>query len=137
MRHNIKNKKLNRTSSHRKALLMNLSNSLIKHEQITTTLIKAKELRPFVEKILTMGKKADLMSRRRVVSTLQDKKMTKKIFDILAPRYKDRNGGYTRIIKAGFRPGDKADMAYIEFVDRAIEGSEESSKPELKEESAA
>ena len=78
MRHNIKNKKLNRTSSPRKALLMNLSNSLIKHEQITTTLIKAKELRPFVEKILTMGKKADLMSRRRVVSALQDKKMTKK-----------------------------------------------------------
>ena len=116
MRHNIKNKKLNRTSSHRKALLMNLSNSLIKHEQITTTLIKAKELRPFVEKILTMGKKADLMSRRRVVSALQDKKMTKKIFDILAPRYKDRNGGYTRIIKKGNRFGDFAHTSIIQFV---------------------
>ena len=132
MRHNIKNKKLNRTSSHRKALLMNLSNSLIKHEQITTTLIKAKELRPFVEKILTMGKKADLMSRRRVVSTLQDKKMTKKIFDILAPRYKDRNGGYTRIIKLGNRFGDNAPTAVIEFVDRDIEAKGKDSGPVIE-----
>ena len=132
MRHNIKNKKLNRTSSHRKALLMNLSNSLIKHEQITTTLIKAKELRPFVEKILTMGKKADLISRRRVVSTLQDKKMTKKIFDILAPRYKDRNGGYTRIIKLGNRFGDNAPTAVIEFVDRDIEAKGKDSGPVIE-----
>ena len=132
MRHNIKNKKLNRTSSHRKALLMNLSNSLIKHEQITTTLIKAKELRPFVEKILTMGKKADLMSRRRVVSTLQDKKMTKKIFDILAPRYKDRNGGYTRIIKLGNRFGDNAPTTVIEFVDRDIEAKGKDSGPVIE-----
>ena len=132
MRHNIKNKKLNRTSSHRKALLMNLSNSLIKHEQITTTLIKAKELRPFVEKILTMGKKADLMSRRRVVSVLQDKKMTKKIFDILAPRYKDRNGGYTRIIKLGNRFGDNAPTAVIEFVDRDIEAKGKDSGPVIE-----
>ena len=132
MRHNIKNKKLNRTSSHRKALLMNLSNSLIKHEQITTTLIKAKELRPFVEKILTMGKKADLMSRRRVVSALQDKKMTKKIFDILAPRYKDRNGGYTRIIKLGNRFGDNAPTAVIEFVDRDIEAKGKDSGPVIE-----
>ena len=132
MRHNIKNKKLNRTSSHRKALLMNLSNSLIKHEQITTTLIKAKELRPFVEKILTMGKKADLMSRRRVVSALQDKKMTKKIFDILAPRYKDRNGGYTRIIKLGNRYGDNAPTAVIEFVDRDIEAKGKDSGPVIE-----
>tara|TARA_Y100000591_G_C21798767_1_gene680894 strand:+ start:151 stop:588 length:438 start_codon:yes stop_codon:yes gene_type:complete len=132
MRHNIKNKKLNRTSSHRKSLLMNLSNSLIKHEQITTTLIKAKELRPFVEKILTMGKKADLMSRRRVVSALQDKKMTKKIFDILAPRYKDRNGGYTRIIKLGNRFGDNAPTAVIEFVDRDIEAKGKDSGPVIE-----
>ena len=132
MRHNIKNKKLNRTSSHRKALLMNLSNSLIKHEQITTTLIKAKELRPFVEKILTMGKKADLTSRRRVVSVLQDKKMTKKIFDILAPRYKDRNGGYTRIIKLGNRFGDNAPTAVIEFVDRDIEAKGKDSGPVIE-----
>ena len=111
---------------------MNLSNSLIKHEQITTTLIKAKELRPFVEKILTMGKKADLMSRRRVVSTLQDKKMTKKIFDILAPRYKDRNGGYTRIIKLGNRYGDNAPTAVIEFVDRDIEAKGKDSGPVIE-----
>ena len=111
---------------------MNLSNSLIKHEQITTTLIKAKELRPFVEKILTMGKKADLMSRRRVVSVLQDKKMTKKIFDILAPRYKDRNGGYTRIIKLGNRFGDNAPTAVIEFVDRDIEAKGKDSGPVIE-----
>ena len=132
MKHNIKNKKLNRTSSHRKALLMNLSNSLIKHEQITTTLVKAKELRPFVEKILTMAKKTDLMSRRRVISVLQDKKMTKKIFDTLAPRYKDRNGGYTRIIKLGNRFGDNAPTAVIEFVDRDIEAKGKDSGPVIE-----
>ena len=132
MKHNIKNKKLNKTSSHRKAMFMNMSNALIKHEQITTTLIKAKELRPFVEKILTMGKKADLMSRRRVVSALQDKKMTKKIFDILAPRYKDRNGGYTRIIKLGNRFGDNAPTAVIEFVDRDIEAKGKDSGPVIE-----
>ena len=118
MRHNIKNKKLNRTSSHRKALLMNLSNSLIKHEQITTTLAKAKELRRFVEKIVTLGKKGDLISKRKTVSILQDNKMAKKVFDILADRYKNRSGGYTRIIKLGNRFGDNAPTAVIEFVDR-------------------
>ena len=101
MKHNIKNKKLNKTSSHRKAMFMNMSNSLIKHEQITTTLAKAKELRRFVEKIVTLGKKGDLISRRKTISTLQDNKMTRKVFDILADRYKDRSGGYTRIIKLG------------------------------------
>ncbi len=118
MKHNITHRKLNRTSSHRKALLMNLSNALIKHEQITTTLIKAKELRPFVEKIVTLGKKGDLQSRRKAISILQDEKMTNKIFDTFAERYKDRIGGYTRIIKIGNRYGDNAPTAVIEFVDR-------------------
>ena len=118
MKHNIKNKKLNKTSSHRKAMLMNMSNSLIKHEQITTTLAKAKELRRFVEKIVTLGKKGDLLSRRKAVSILQDQKMSKKVFDVLADRYKNRSGGYTRIIKLGNRFGDNAPTAVIEFVDR-------------------
>ena len=118
MKHNIKNKKLNKTSSHRKAMFMNMSNALIKHEQITTTLPKAKELRRFVEKIITLGKKGDLLSRRKTISTLQDNKMSKKVFDVLADRYKNRNGGYTRIIKLGNRFGDNAPTAVIEFVDR-------------------
>ena len=118
MKHNIKNKKLNKTSSHRKAMLMNMSNALIKHEQITTTLAKAKELRRFVEKIVTLGKKGDLTSRRKTISTLQDNKMTQKVFDILSDRYKNRTGGYTRIIKLGNRFGDNAPTAVIEFVDR-------------------
>tara|TARA_E500000178_G_scaffold342632_1_gene388153 strand:+ start:485 stop:922 length:438 start_codon:yes stop_codon:yes gene_type:complete len=118
MKHNIKNKKLNRTSSHRKSMFMNMSNALIKHEQITTTLPKAKELRRFVEKIITLGKKGDLLSRRKTVSILQDKKMSKKVFDVLADRYKERSGGYTRIIKLGNRFGDNAPTAVIEFVDR-------------------
>jgi len=118
MKHNIRHRKLNRTSSHRKALLMNLSNALIKHEQITTTLPKAKELRPFIEKVVTLGKKGDLSARRKTMSILQDEKMTKKIFDILAGRYSERHGGYTRIIKLGNRYGDNAATAVIEFVDR-------------------
>ncbi len=118
MKHNITQRKLNRTTSHRKALLMNLSNSLIKHEQITTTLSKAKELRPFVEKIITLGKKGDLVSRRKTISILQDQKNTKKIFDVISERYKERSGGYTRIIKVGNRFGDNAPTAIIELVDR-------------------
>ena len=118
MKHNIKHRKLNRTSSHRKALLMNLSNALIKHEQITTTLPKAKELRPFIEKIITLGKKGDLVSRRKAISILQDQKNTKKIFDVISERYKERSGGYTRIIKIGNRFGDNAPTAIIELVDR-------------------
>ena len=97
---------------------MNMSNALIKHEQITTTLAKAKELRRFVEKIVTLGKKGDLISRRKTISTLQDNKMTQKVFDILSDRYKNRSGGYTRIIKLGNRFGDNAPTAVIEFVDR-------------------
>ena len=118
MRHNIQNKKLNKNSSHRKALFMNMSNALIKHEQITTTLPKAKELRRFVEKIVTLGKKGDLFSRRKTISILQDQKMSKKVFEVLAERYKNRSGGYTRIIKLGNRFGDNAPTAVIEFVDR-------------------
>ena len=132
MKHNITHRKLNRTSSHRKALLMNLSNSLIKHEQITTTLSKAKELRPFVEKIVTLGKKGNLESRRKTISILQDEKMTKKIFDTLADRYKDRKGGYTRIVKIGNRYGDNAPTAVIEFVDRDEEAKGQDSGPVLE-----
>ena len=118
MKHNIKNKKLNKTSSHRKAMFINMSNALIKHEQITTTLAKAKELRRFVEKIVTLGKKGDLLSKRKTASILQDNKMSKKVFEVFADRYKNRNGGYTRIIKLGNRFGDNAPTAVIEFVDR-------------------
>ena len=99
-------------------MFMNMSNALIKHEQITTTLPKAKELRRFVEKIITLGKKGDLLSKRKIASILQDKKMSKKVFDVLADRYKERSGGYTRIIKLGNRFGDNAPTAVIEFVDR-------------------
>ena len=132
MKHNIKHRKLNRTSSHRKALLMNLSNALIKHEQITTTLPKAKELRPFVEKLITLGKKGDLAARKKSISILQDAKMSKKLFDILADRYKDRNGGYTRIIKLGNRYGDNAPTAVIEFVERDEEAKGLDSGPVIE-----
>ena len=132
MKHNIGHRKLNRTSSHRKSLLMNLSNALIKHEQITTTLIKAKELRPFVEKIVTLGKKGNLESRRKAIAILQDNKMTTKIFDTFANRYKDRKGGYTRIVKIGNRYGDNAPTAVIEFVDRDEEAKGQDSGPVLE-----
>ena len=118
MRHRQTGRKLNRTSSHRKSLFKNMSQALIKHEQIVTTLPKAKELRPFIEKVVTLGKKGDLSARRKTMSILQDEKMTKKIFDTLANRYSDRSGGYTRIIKLGNRFGDNAPTAVIEFIDR-------------------
>ena len=132
MKHNITQKKLNRTTSHRKALLMNLSNALIKHEQITTTLPKAKELRPFVEKIITLGKNGDLTSRRKAISILQDDKNIKKIFDIIADRYKERSGGYTRIVKIGNRFGDNAPTAIIELVDRDEEAKGKNSGPVIE-----
>ena len=132
MKHNIGHRKLNRTSSHRKSLLMNLSNALIKHEQITTTLTKAKELRPFVEKIVTLGKRGDLESRRKAIAILQDQKMTTKIFDTFADRYKERKGGYTRIVKIGNRYGDNAPTAVIEFVDRDEEAKGQDSGPVLE-----
>lgn len=129
MKHNIKNKKLGKTSSHRKAMFINLSNALMKHEQITTTLPKAKELRRYIEKIITLGKQGDLQSRRKSISILQDQKMVKKLFDTLAVRYKDRNGGYTRVIKLGNRFGDNAPMAVIEFVERDEDAKGQDSGP--------
>ncbi len=121
MRHGFANKKLNRTSSHRKALLKNMLNSLIKYEQITTTLSKAKFLKPQADKIITLGKKELLHSTKILMSKLQDIKLTNKVTKTLSKRYEKRKGGYTRIVKAGFRYGDNAPMAVIEFVDRDVE----------------
>ena len=121
MRHAMANKKLNRTSEHRKALLKNMLNSLIKYEQITTTLPKAKFLKPQADKIITLGKKESLQTTKILMSKLQDKKSTNKVKKTLSKRYEKRNGGYTRIIKAGFRYGDNAPMAVIEFVDRDVQ----------------
>ena len=121
MRHLISNKKLNRTSEHRKALLKNMLNSLIKYEQITTTLPKAKFLKPQADKIISLGKKENLQTTKLLISQLQDIKSANKVKKTLSKRYEKRNGGYTRIIKAGFRYGDNAPMAIIEFVDRDVE----------------
>ena len=121
MRHGIAHRKLNRTASHRKAMFANMASSLIEHEQIVTTLPKAKELRPFVEKLVTLAKKGDLTSRRLAIARTRNKEMSKKLFDVLGPRYKERNGGYIRIMKAGYRYGDNAPMAVIEFVERDVD----------------
>ena len=121
MRHGLSNKKLNRTSEHRKALLKNMLNSLIKYEQITTTLPKAKFLKPQADKIITLGKKDNLQNTKILISKLQDKSSANKVKKTLSKRYINRKGGYTRIIKAGYRYGDKAPMAVIEFVDRDAE----------------
>ena len=121
MRHGLANKKLNRTSEHRKALLKNMLNSLIKYEQIRTTLPKAKFLKPQADRIITLGKKDNLQTTKRLVSQLQDIKSANKVKKTLSKRYEKRSGGYTRIIKAGFRYGDNAPMAIIEFVDRDVE----------------
>ena len=118
MRHGKVHRKLGKKPAHRKAMFANMSASLIKHEQITTTLPKAKELRPVVEKLITLGKKGGLHARRQAISEIRDIAMVKKLFEVLAPRYKERKGGYTRIMKAGFRYGDNAAVAVIEFVDR-------------------
>lgn len=118
MRHGIAHRKLNRTASHRKAMLANMAAALIKHEQITTTLPKAKELKPFMDKLVTLGKKGDLHARRQAISKVRDKGQVRKLFDTLGPRYEERTGGYTRVIKAGYRYGDAAPMAVIELVDR-------------------
>ncbi len=118
MRHRLSGRKLNRTSSHRKALFANMAAALLKHEQITTTLPKAKELRPVVEKLITLGKRGDLSSRRRAMSVLRDETVTGKLFSTIAPRYSDRAGGYTRVLRAGFRHGDMAPLAVIELIDR-------------------
>jgi len=135
MKHRIKQRKLNRTTPHRKAMLANMAASLVKHEQIVTTLPKAKELKPYVEKIITLGKKAvsnpnsALANRRKAISTMRDTTQVKKVFDVLAERYADRDGGYTRVMKAGFRYGDAAPMAVIELVDRDPEAKGKDSGP--------
>ncbi|WP_417462090.1 50S ribosomal protein L17 [Kordiimonas sp.] len=129
MRHRKAGRKLNRTASHRKAMFQNLSQALIKHEQIVTTLPKAKELGPIVEKLITLAKKGGLANRRLAVSRLQDETLVKKMFDELADRYKERAGGYTRVLKAGFRHGDNAPMAVIELVDRNEEAKGQDSGP--------
>ena len=121
MRHRKSGRKLNRDSSHRKAMFANMASALIKHEQIQTTLPKAKELRPIVEKLITLGKRGDLHARRLAYARLPDRAMVAKLFDVLGERYKDREGGYIRVIRANFRYGDCAPMAYIEFVDRDVD----------------
>ena len=121
MRHRKSGRKLNRTASHRKAMFANMAASLIEHEQIVTTLPKAKEIRPVVEKLVTLGKRGDLHARRQAISKIKDVEMVRKLFDTIATRYADRNGGYIRIMKAGFRKGDNAPMAVVEFVDRDVD----------------
>ena len=135
MRHKMAHRKLNRTASHRKAMFANMASSLIEHEQIVTTLPKANELRPIVEKLVTLAKKGDLNSRRLAISRTRNRDMSKKLFDVLGPRYKERNGGYIRIMKAGFRFGDNAPMAVIEFVDRdeSAKGAIDHAKKETTE----
>ena len=134
MRHGFRGRRFNRSSEHRKAMFANMSAALIKHEQIVTTLPKAKDLRPVVEKLVTLGKRGDLHARRQAMSALRDETMVKKLFDVLGARYKDRNGGYTRVLKAGFRYGDNAPMAVIEFVDRDVDARGQDSGPTQKEE---
>src|SRR4051794_27511252 len=118
MRHRLSGRGFSRTASHRKAMFNNLAHALVKHEQIKTTLPKAKDLRPIVEKLVTLGKRGGLHARRQILASLKDEKMAEKLLTILAERYKSRSGGYTRVLKAGFRYGDMAPMAIIEFVDR-------------------
>ena len=120
MRHNMSGRKLNRDSTARKALFVSLAHALLKHEQIKTTLPKAKDLRPIAEKLITLGKRGDLHARRQAISVLRDEKLVAKLFTTIAERYKERNGGYTRVLKAGFRHGDMAPMAIIELVDRDV-----------------
>ncbi len=134
MRHRVSGRKLNRTSSHRKAMFSNMAASLLRHEQINTTVPKAKEIRPIVEKMITLGKRGDLHARRQAHSFLRDAEVVSKLFDDLAERYKDRQGGYTRVLKAGYRYGDAAPMAVIELVDRDpdAKGAEDLARHEAK-----
>ena len=129
MRHGKVHRKLNKKPAHRRAMFANMAASLIKHEQIMTTLPKAKELRPIVEKLVTLGKKGGLAARRQAISELRDVTQVKKLFEVLAPRYTERHGGYTRIMKAGFRHGDNAPRAVIEFVDRDVAAKGKDSGP--------
>ncbi|WP_427969037.1 50S ribosomal protein L17 [Altererythrobacter sp.] len=134
MRHGISQRKLSRKSGHRTALFRNMAAALIKHEQISTTLPKAKELRPYVEKLITLAKRGGLSNRRLAMSRLGDETQLKKLFDVLAERYADRDGGYTRIVKAGYRDSDAAQMAIIEFVDRDMEAKGQDSGPVISDE---
>lgn len=134
MRHKVGGRKLQRTSAHRAALFRNMSAALIKHEQITTTVAKAKELRPYVEKLVTLAKRGGLANRRLAMSRLMDETQLKKLFEVLGPRYEGRAGGYTRVIKAGFRASDAAAMAVIEFVDRDESAKGQDSGPVMVEE---
>lgn len=120
MRHGVSGRKLSKTTSHRKAMFSNMANAVIKHEQIKTTLPKAKEMRPIIDKLITLGKKGGLANRRLAYAQLRDNEMVTKLFTVLADRYKERQGGYSRVLKAGFRYGDAADMAVIELVDRDV-----------------
>ena len=129
MRHRLSGRKLSRTSSHRKAMFANMAVALVKHEQIKTTLPKAKELRPLVEKLVTLGKRGDLHARRLLIAKTRDARTAAKLIDTLAPRYEDRAGGYLRVLKAGFRSGDNAPMAIIEFVDRDVSAKGQDSGP--------
>jgi len=134
MRHGYQGRRFSRTVSHRKAMFANMAAALIKHEQISTTLPKAKDLRPIVEKLITLGKRGGLHARRQALATLKDAKLTEKLFTTLAERYKERKGGYLRVLKAGYRFGDAAPAAVIEFVDRdvAAKGLDSGPKPEAK-----
>jgi large subunit ribosomal protein L17 len=136
MRHGFRGRRFNRTTEHRKAMFSNMCNALIKHEQIVTTLPKAKDLRPVIEKLITLGKRGDLHARRQLIAQLKDADMAKKLIDVIGPRYKDRNGGYTRVLKAGFRFGDNAPLAVIEMVDRDVEARGKASGPTMKTEGA-
>ena len=129
MRHGFRGRRFNRSVEHRKAMFANMSQALIKHEQITTTLPKAKDLRPVVEKLVTLGKRGDLHARRQAIAQIKDVALVGKLFEVLGPRYKERNGGYLRIMKAGFRFGDNAPLAVIEFVDRDVEAKGKDSGP--------
>ena len=137
MRHGKAHRKFNRTAEHRKAMFENMAASLIKHEQIVTTLPKAKDLRPIVEKLVTLGKRGDLHARRQAIAQLQDEVIVTKLFDVLASRYKDRQGGYTRVLKAGFRHGDSAPVGVIEFVDRDVDAKGQDSGPVQEQAEAA
>ena len=134
MRHKIAGRKLQRKTGHRKALFRNMSAALIKHEQILTTAAKAKELRPYIEKLITLAKRGGLSNRRLAMSKLQDETQLKKLFEVLAERYSDRDGGYTRVIKAGYRDSDAAAMAVIEFVDRDVDAKGQDSGPVMSDE---
>jgi len=138
MRHGFRGRRFNRTTEHRKAMFANMAAALIKHEQIVTTLPKAKDLRPVVEKLITLGKRGDLHARRQAIAQMRDETQVQKLFATVGPRYKDRNGGYTRILKAGFRYGDNAALAVIELVDRDVDAKGLDSGPvEVREDEGA